>query len=608
MHADLAQTTRRRLSATVRFAALLATQLGGCGGPTSNSPGDVATTESDDGAPAGTFVADQLIALSAPGASDAELAALFQDLGTTVRERLSTLSATLLQVDPARRDEVRERLAASPLIEELADNRVFEVGVEPADPAFAIQWHLEAIRAPQAWEYTTGDADVLVAVIDTGVDSDHPDLRDKLRQGANTADGATGWQDRNGHGTAVAGVLAAATNNQIGVTGVAPASPILPVRVTDEVNHATSWAVAGGIAFAVNAGAKVINVSIDSMQDDPIVLRQVQAAWLAGALVVFASGNTGLQMQGGGSAEALFVGAVVQDLQPATFSTYGEFVDLAAPGAGIYTTQLDNTYGLSNGTSFAAPMVSGVAALIWSIKPELRPSTVRAILLETAVDVAAAGEDVRVGAGLLNAGAAIELALSVVDAPDTAAPSVSIRRPADGAAVSGVVVVELAVSDDSDIADVALLVDDVPVAIDNIAPYAFRINSGLFARGRHRLTAIATDLAGNAAQTSIDVSISGSSDSSAPTLTLLSPADGASVRGVATVLVSAADEALASAELLVDGQSLQEIAVSGAEARLAFTWDSAAASVSAGPHRLRVRALDQAGNAAELDFSLNVLK
>ncbi|MFO0839900.1 MAG: S8 family serine peptidase [Phycisphaerae bacterium] len=593
------------------IAVLTALQLGGCGGavPGGESGDTQANPASGSVASAsnGPSVLNQLIAIGTPGATDAELASLFDDSGATIRERFEALSATLLEMPPEQREQVRSRLGSSPLIEQVAENRLFEVGQPPADPALAVQWHLAAIHAQQAWDITTGSPQIVIAILDTGVDTDHPDLQSKLRSGANTADGAAGWEDAVGHGTSVAGVAAAATNNQSGIAGVAPGSPLLPIRVTGAENHASSWAIAGGIAFAVNAGAKVVNVSIDSMQDDSIVLRQTELARRGGALVVFSSGNTGLQVAGGGSDAALFVGAVAQDLQVASFSTYGDFVDLAAPGVGIYTTQLGGTYGSQNGTSLAAPVVSGVAALVWSINPRLRPTTVRTILLQTAQDIDPPGDDIRSGVGVVDAKAAVELARGFIELDDKTAPSVSIRRPADGVNVNGDVVVEAVVDDDSDLADVALLVDGTEVALDTIRPYAFRLNTGVFVAGVHRVTAAATDAFGNVGQASLNLDFAKADDNAAPTVTIESPAPRTLVRGVVTIVADARDgEALSRGELWVDGALAQTIAISGTDARLAFSWNAGAASVAVGSHALQARVFDTAENAGDASVELIV--
>ncbi len=557
----------------------------------------------------GSVVPDELVVFITPGTDQEDLEALFSDQGATVRDRLTQLSVNLLGVDPTRRDEVRASLESSPFVEDVADNRIIDPEIVPNDVDYPLQWHLAAIEAPAAWATTTGSEQIRVAVLDTGVDVEHTDLAPNLLSGGNTFDGISGWQDVHGHGTAVAGVIAAAANNEEGVASVAWNSPIVPIRVTDGDNQTTSWALAAGIALAVDQGAKVINVSYSPSHHDDILLRQAELAHLAGSLVVFSAGNSGEQVVGGGSESALWVGAVDQDGSLASFSTFGDFVDLVAPGVSIYTTQLGNTYGTWSGASFAAPIVSGVAALVWSVNPDLRPTTVQGILLATATDLGPSGDDARFGAGQVNARAAVELAQAIVEQPDETPPAVSISRPADAAVVSGPTIVEVHVTDDNDVADVTLSLDGVPLAADAIAPYAFIIDTAKYAAGHHAISAVAADVFGNSSEHQITLAFADPQDKTPPAISIDSPREGSTVRGVITILADAADNRLlARAEVRVDGQVIDVITLGRVEARIAYNWDTSAPDVDAGPHTITIRVIDTSENAASASVDITVAK
>jgi subtilisin family serine protease len=562
-------------------------------GPTSDSSGSVVT--------------DELIVTTTPGADRDDLTELYAGQGTTVRDQLTELSVDLLGVDPGQRGEIADVLESSPLVEAVNDNRVIDLEVAPNDPDYALQWHLDAIEAPEAWATTTGDARVLVAVLDTGVDAQHVDLASQLHSGGNTYDGVSGWQDLDGHGTAIIGIIAAATDNSEGGASIAPDCPIMPIRVTDGGNRTTSWAIASGIALAVDQGARVINVSYSPSHHDEILLRQAQLAHLSGTLVVFSAGNTGERISGGGSDFAVWVGAVDQNRSLAEFSTFGDFVDLVAPGTGIYTTQLGDSYGSVSGSSFAAPIVSGVAALVWSVNPDLRPTTVQGILLTTATDLGPTGDDAQFGAGQVNARAAVELAQTIVEQSDVSPPTASIVEPAANAGVNGATTFQVQAADDIGVADVSLSVDDVPLASDAIAPYIFVVDTARYGLGQHEVSAVATDLAGNATEHRISVAFTDVGDDVAPSVNIVSPTEGAVVGGVITILADALDNRmLARADVLVDDQAIGTITLGSAEMRIAYNWNTAAGGVESGSHTITIRVFDTSENVHAASVKVNV--
>jgi len=556
-----------------------------------------------------SVVADELIVAARPGAGPNDLQALFDDSGATVRAEIEPLSAYLLGVEPALRGSVAASLEASSLIEDVLDNHWYDTQTTPNDLLYASQWHLATIGAPAAWDFTTGSDQVLVAVLDSGVDARHDDLSAKLRPGANTFIGGSNSLDVKGHGTSVAGIIGASANNHLGVTPIAWENPILPVRVTDDRGRATSWAIASGIGLAITEGARVINISFAPLHNDDIVLRQARRAWLSGALVVIASGNTGEEVLEGGSDSAIFVGAVDRTDQRSRFSTYGPWLDLVAPGVGIYSTKLGNGYGSVSGTSFAAPVVSGVAALIWSLRPDLRPITVEQLLKGTAKDLGPAGFDNSYGAGRVDAGAALRYANYMAEQADETPPAIAIVTPANQATLNTETLIEVAASDNIDVADVTIFIDNLVQGSDPIFPYAFVLGPHKYASGRHELKAVATDTSGNSAEQTIVLFFAGAADTVRPTVAILSPTEGATVRNVVTVLADVSDtQGLSRVEVLVDNEVVSTIPLTGNESRIAYNWNPLSEDMAAGSHTLAVRVYDTSDNTTTDSVHVTVIK
>lgn len=554
-------------------------------------------------------VADQLIVSVKPGVTQGDLSSLLVGQGAGIQDELSALSVYLIGVDPGNREQLARSLHASPLVESVLNNRFIKTEVTPNDPDYTIQWFLQAIHAPQAWARSTGSNNVLVAVLDTGVDASHPDLASKLRSGANTYGDDSGYGDVSGHGTAVAGIIGADSNTATGVASVAWGCPILPIRVTGTDGRATSWSIAAGIALAVNRGARVINVSFAPLYNDEIVLRQARLAWLSGSLVVVAADNTGLRVDGGGADEVLFVGAIDQSDRLASFSTYGRFVDLVAPGVGIYTTRPDAAYGAASGTSFSAPVVSGVAALVWSVNPALRPATVRDILLATARDLGDPGWDITFAYGCVDAAPAVELGAQIVEQQDTAPPTVAITSPAEGSTIQFATVLQVEASDQLGIAEVVLYVDQVRRASDAVWPYGFLLDPAKYAAGAHGIVVKAIDIAGNASQASMTVTFASPPDGTDPRVTISAPRNGDTVRGMVTIIAQISDDrSLLLVEVLIDGQAVTSVQPSDAATAIAHNWNTADNRVAVGLHTITVRATDTSGNRADASVTVSVVR
>ena len=282
---------------------------------------------------------------------------------------------------------------------------------QPNDPYVGrFQPYLVTINASRAWDVSTGSLSQVVAVLDTGVDATHPDLAGRVLPGYDFVNNDANAADDNGHGTFVAGVAAANTNNGIGIAGVAWTARILPVKVLNAAGLGTDSEVAAGIAWAADHGATVINLSLAGAGDDPVLHAAVQYAVGKGIPVVAAAGNTGdtTAQYPAAYPEAIAVGAT--DLQGglAAFSTHGDWVDLAAPGVAITSTYPGGRYATGSGTSFAAPIVSGGIVLVRAAHPTWTVAQVTSDLERSANDAGvAAGWDPYFGFGIPDLGAAL---------------------------------------------------------------------------------------------------------------------------------------------------------------------------------------------------------
>ncbi len=391
--------------------------------------------------------------------------------GLEVRDALPERSVAALAVTPGREQAEIRRLERLPWVRYVEPNYVYRAaGIDgetryPTDPGFGQQWNMRRVAGPVAWAVTLGSFAITVAVVDSGIDRNHPEFQGRLGPGYDFVNDDADPQDDYGHGTHVAGILAAAADNGQGVSGLAPGVQLLPYKVLDAQGNGDALTLAAAIYAAANADAHIINLSVGGPYPSSPIADAVQyATGVKHALVVAAGGNCA---QGGPACSYIVNG----DFYPAAYdnvlavaasdhfdnwarySTYRPYIDLAAPGGvgsdPIYSTR-PGGYGYLSGTSMAAPLVSAAAALVWGMLPASTADQVAAILRDTADKVGTdpdtgtpyayiGGRNDYFGYGRLNAGRAVRWA----QPPALSTATTAVRFALGGLVTTGSQVVEL---------------------------------------------------------------------------------------------------------------------------------------------------------------------
>jgi subtilisin family serine protease len=456
----------------------------------------------------------------------------------------------------------------------------------PNDPLYPYQWQLSRIQAPGAWASTTGNG-VTIAIVDTGVDSTHPDLAPHIVPGRNVNDNNSDTRDVQGHGTLVAGTAAAVGNNGLGGASVAWNAWIMPIRASLPDGTAYSSTLANGIIWAADHGARVANVSYMVSTSSTIVSAGDYMRNRGGAVTV-AAGNYSTFVTNSDVSSIITVSATDSNDLLYSWSNYGNLIDVSAPGCVEATTFNGGGNGGACGTSVAAPMAAGVAALIISRNPGLSGADVIRILKQSADDLGAAGWDTIYGAGRVNASKAVSLASS--GSTDSQLPTISITWPASGSTVSGTVTIQVTANDNTGVTSVTYTLNGSTLGTVNTSPFIYNWNTTTRANGGYTLTATARDAAGNQASASIPVIINNTADTTAPTVSIVSPVSGALVNGNLTVTVNAYDNvAVVKTELYVDGA----LKATATAAPFAMRWNS---RKDQGTRTLVVKAYDARSN------------
>ncbi|MDW8051980.1 MAG: S8 family peptidase [Armatimonadota bacterium] len=424
-------------------------------------PGGVYSSIAYDAAHDAYYVANEWIVSFAPHPFRGFAHLLLQQLGR-VRLVASSLDTVVLQFDSRfHPDDIREILHALPGVRYVERNYLVFACNNPApnDPLWVQQWNLPKIGALQAWGIWQPRRVVYIAIIDTGVDSNHPDLAHKMRRhqngavyGYNAINNTPNTHDGHGHGTHCAGIAAAHIGNGIGIAGVAGWNPtlanahqyvqIMPVKVLHDNGAGTSADVARGIVWAADNGAHVLNLSLGASVGAQVLADAVNYAWNRGCLVVAAAGNEGSSapFYPAFYERAIAVAATDSSDCLTPFSQYGAWVDIAAPGSSILST-VPSGYQLASGTSMAAPHVAGAAALIWAHAPSLTNQQLRTVLENHADPYQPYWfEGIGEGKGRLNVYRALQAAIALESTPQLSELDLSASTVQAGGSVQGTVV------------------------------------------------------------------------------------------------------------------------------------------------------------------------
>jgi thermitase len=644
----LMRTYNLLLRAALRFAVLATivatvcavtfTQSFAAGPKWVHADSNAAPTIGDD------WAADQLVVQARGGVSDAQAARVFAKHGAKIIDTIPAVHTYVISVPAGQLDAVHRALSRAPQFKSVSKNFARRLQMTANDYWYPGEWYLATIQAPLAWDFTIGNPNVVIAIVDSGV-SPVADLASKLIPGINLID-STDTSDGLNHGTPAAGIAAAASNNTTGVAGVSWLSSILPVKIYNSSGVTTCSAVDNGIIWAADHGASVINMSFSGASACSGESSAVSYAWNKGAVLVAAAGNSGSSSPNYPAAYTNVIGvsATLSDDSLASFSSYGNWLSVAAPGCNILTTFNNGSYAGGCGTSVAAPVVAGVAALVMSANLGLSNAQVKSIIEQSADDFGAPGYDQYYGWGRVNAYKAVLAATGTAPPPpDTTPPTAAITSPSAGASVSTTTTVDVAASDNVGVTKVQLYVDGTSLGFDASTPFSFAWDTTKGSNGAHSLQAIAYDAAGNqGASAVVGITVSNSSATptpsptstptrtstptptatstptatptptptssaptptttptptaapSTPTVSVISPSNGSVVSNIVRIQVSSSDNApLTQMQTFVDGAMIGSTSCSSTSCSGSFNWNTKKASK--GTHSITASAHNSSG-------------
>src|SRR6266542_3255948 len=549
------------------------------------------------GAPVGV-VPGRLLVKPSDRVNETALQQLFAAQGAQEQSAIAQINLRVLHVPEDKLPVVLEALSHNPNIEFAEPDYIVGPDTLPPSPVpndtyYSFEWHLTKIGAPTAWQTTAGASNVIVAILDSGVEATHPDLASQLVPGWNFMDNNADTSDVRGHGTGVAGTVAAASYNGTGVASVAWGCRLMPIRIADTNGYGYASAMSSGLVWAADHGSRVANISYGNVSAMSSVNTAAQYFQSKGGVVTISAGNEATFDSTADNPLFLMVSATDSTDTLASWSNKGNNVDVSAPGVNIVTTGLNATYGYASGTSFSAPIVAAVAALILSANPSLTPAQVQDIIRTSADDLGTPGFDTSYGWGRVNA----SKALTAAGGPpptDTATPTATITAPSAAATVSGSASISVSASDNVGVTRVECYINGTLAGTSSTTPASFTWNTTTYPNGSYTLLARAYDAAGNVGlSSSVTVSVQNTvADITAPTATITAPTAGSVLAGAVTVNVSSGDDiGVTRVECYLNG-----VLVGTASTALAsFSLDTR--TYANGSYTLQARAYDAAGNA-----------
>lgn len=517
----------------------------------------------------------------------------------TVKKEIPQIGVKEITVPEEARDAVIDALSHNPAIDFAEKDQYIKVeDTTPNDPEWPAEWGLAKAQVNKAWDTTQGSAATVIAVLDTGVSTVPLDLQNKvLSTGYDFVNNDTDPTDDNWHGTSVASIVAAATNNATGLAGTCWNCMILPVKVMASNGTGSVDTAASGITYAADHGAKIINMSFAAGGTDRTLDSAIKYAQNKGLSLYAAAGNSGSTAMVYPAASNGVVSVAGTDSNDVLYSwsDYGSWVKVAASGCDevVFAMEAD-TYGSGCGTSFATPVTAGIAGLLWSAKPAASATQIQQAILNNTDPVQGTNQ---IGGGRINAYKAMQAILGTSTSVDTTAPTASITSPAAGTTVSGQVAVSVNAADNVGVTKVELYRNGTLYATSTLSPYNFLWDTAAAANGVYTLSAKAYDAAGNigtSATVSATVSnTSSTSDTVAPITTITSPTAGSTISGKVAVKAGATDNVgVVEMDVYIDGV-LKTTSTSGS---VGYNWNTNGNSVKKGQHTITIKAYDAAGN------------
>ncbi|OGC05188.1 hypothetical protein A2276_04535 [candidate division WOR-1 bacterium RIFOXYA12_FULL_43_27] len=508
----------------------------------------------------------------------------------------------------------KERKVADVIKELKADGNVLyaepnyiarAVSTTPDDTYYSQQWGLTKIGMPAAWDAAKGESGIVIAVADTGVEYTHEDLSSKVIKGWNYISDNNDPLDDNGHGTHVAGIAAAMTNNAKGVAGVGWNHNILAVKVLDSNGDGSIADVSNGIKYAADYGSDVINLSLGDDSPSSTLKEAVDYAIAKGSLLVCAAGNenTSEPLYPAAYDGVLAVAATDSSDQRSIWSAtrasnWGTWVDLAAPGTSIYSTYIGNSYAYESGTSMASPFVAGVAALLFSVHPTWTYSQVADWLKSTAATIS---PDHYIGTGRLDAEATMDLPIAEITSPET------LEVIGGTATIKGTANTEINFGSYT----VKVGAGASPSSYSTIATSTAKVVSGTLATytttttndGTHTIKLSAENTSPVTRETTRTVII----DNTSPTAEITSPASGATMTSSVTFEGSASDANLLyyTLEHSLDGVTYTNIGTytTNVTGGTLGTWNTSGLN---GTYTVKLNVVDDAGHSTSKTISLTI--
>lgn len=521
--------------------------------------------------------------------------------------------------------KVIEEFKKDPNVISVSPSTVLRAFLTPDDPLYSNQYGLVNIDAPEGWNKTTGSSSVIIAVLDTGIDTDHPDLQARIDSNKYNfvglpASESSDPEDDHGHGTAVSGVIGAVTSNEAGVAGVDWQAKILPVKVLNSQGEGDIEDIIQGIEYAAAKGADVLNMSFGQYTPSSLLKTACDSAKASGAVLAAAAGNhnTSEQAYPAAYASVLAVAAVDENDKRSVWSgagsasNYGTWVDISAPGTEIWSTRKNGSYGgqdsFGSGTSLACPFVSGLAGLIRALYPSITdPDDIMARIKETADDIDSInpGYEGKLGSGRINVYGALAGIFAQISSPEGdnyVKGEIKIHGSASG----------------WDFSNYTLEVLQGATLVTTVETSTVSVESGLLGswdsngnNGQYtlRLKVFSAILSSDEAEVNIFA------DNTTPEAGISLPADGATVEGRVTIVGTAEDQYFDKYDLeygegasplsfeKIENHPGQESYYVSVEASALGTWETAGLN---GIYTLRLTAYDKAGTSSTASISLNI--